>query len=197
MSLDTSIFALGSGAAAFTATEAALSVPSDDLLAMAKQILDAVMSGQGWLGAALALILMTAVARKYGKGFLPFLATDAGGMVLAAVGSFGGALATAFAAGSAVSGALLLTAAGVAVAAMGGYRVMAKKLLPALDALAQRAAAKWPKLSVPIVMLSKGLHWLLDREPASIKKAEAAGAQAVEKSPGKGLEALGPEDVIK
>jgi hypothetical protein len=188
MALDTSILALGTGAATFTAAETALSVPSDDLLAMAKQILDAVMAGQGWLGAALVLIALTGVARKFGKAYLPFLATDVGGMVLAAVGSFGGALATAFAAGASVSGTLMLTAFGVAVAAMGGYVGLAKGLLPFLE----KAAVKWSLLKGPVALL----RWFLDR-PSTVKKAEAAGAQAVEASPGKGLEALGPEDVVK
>jgi hypothetical protein len=192
MSIATTLYAGGAGVAAFTATDVVVSAPADDLLAAGRAVLDAVRNGQGWLGAALALILATGLARKYGKSYIPFLATDAGGMVLTAVTSFAGACATALAAGSSISGALLLTAAGVAVAAMGGYRVLAKGLLPLLDAAAQR----WPNIATKA--LSAGAHWLLDRTPESVKKAEAAGAAAVAAKPAGGLDAVvGGEHVIK
>lgn len=178
MSLESVTTAAVVGPLSFAFTSGVVSNP-DDLSEAAKAVLDAVMSGQGWLAAALALVFVVAFARKFGKNLPapigPFLQSDIGGDVLVAAGSFGGALATAFAAGSSLTGGLLLTALGVAAAAMGGYRVLAKRALPLLD----RLAARFPFLA-PVRAMA---HWLLDREPAArpapAKPEEQPGVQAI------------------
>lgn len=113
-----------------------------DVFGLVKQLFDAVMGGNFALVAALALVLIVFVLRKFVGPKVPFLASDAGGVVLAFLSAFGGALATAFGAHAAFSLALLFKAAQVAFLAMGGYAALKKLLGPALDALLQKLGLK-------------------------------------------------------
>lgn len=113
-----------------------------DILAIAKQIFDAVSSGNWVLVAALALVLLVFVLRKFVSSKVPFLASDEGGVLLTFAGSFGGALATALAAGESASWALAFTAAKVAFLAMGGYAALKKLLLPLADRLLKKLGLK-------------------------------------------------------
>ncbi len=113
-----------------------------DVIAVAKQIFDAVVSGQWALVAALALVAVVFVLRKFVSTKVPFFASDAGGVVLAFFGSLGGGLATAFAAGEAFSLQLLLKVAQVAFLAMGGYAALKKLVAPLVDALLKKLGLK-------------------------------------------------------
>lgn len=94
--------------------------------------LKAVSSGNWALLAAVLVISLVVLARKYGAQRFPFLGTDGGGVLLAFFMSAAGVLATAFAGGSAFSWALMLGALKVAWTAMGGYVALKKLLLPLL-----------------------------------------------------------------
>ncbi len=170
---------LGFTATAYAADAAA--VPNgESLLDLAKPIYEAVMSGQWWLAAAAALILSVALLRRWAPW--PWL-KDGPGVALLTVGaSFAGALATALAAGQAMTGGLAWMAAGVAFAAIGGYSALKVALLPALEWL----SGKLPAWARPVVDL---LRWILSR-PTAIAKAEKKGADAVKASPGPGADSI-------
>lgn len=172
----------------FVATAFAAGVVTPDagsLLDLAKPILAAVMSGQWWLGAATALVFAVAVARRYLVERIPFLASDAGGAVLTLVGSFGGAVATALAAGGAVSLGLMWTALGVAAMAAGGYSLVKKLLVDPLRASRwyNERAPSWFRVVLDVLM------WAFTK-PDAVKQAEEAGKQAVEKKPAAGAEGV-------
>ena len=78
--------------------------------------------------AALALVLLVALVRRYLGSRVPWLHTDAGSTVLVLLGSFGGALATALSGGADLTWKIAESAIGVAVIAAGGYG-MIKQLL--------------------------------------------------------------------
>ena len=113
-----------------------------DVLSLAKSLYDAVMHGQWALLAALVLVALVFALRKFVAPKVPFLASDAGGVLLAFFGSLGGALSTAFAAGEAFSWALLFKAAQVAFLAMGGYAALKKLFAPLLDSLLKKLGLK-------------------------------------------------------
>lgn len=102
-----------------------------DFLSLAKQIFDAIMSGQWALVAALALILVVFVLRKFVAPKVPFLASDAGGAILVLATSIFGAFGNALAAGQPLSFALAVKALQIGFAAAGGWAVLKKALLPA------------------------------------------------------------------
>ncbi len=149
---------------------------------LARPILDAVMRGQWAFAAAAALVLLVTAARRYGSKRFPFLASDLGGVVLTLLGSFGGALATAFAAGSAPSWALAFMAVKVATAAAGGYAMLKKSLVPALTWLRPKMPA-WMHPMVDMVL------WVFSR-PTAVEKATQAGEAAVKKTPAAGVEGI-------
>lgn len=150
--------------------------PDESLIALAKPVIDALLSGNPGLAAALALVLAAAVARRYGSKRFPFLATDAGGALLVLVGSFGGAAATALTGGAAVSLGLAWKALLVAFAASGGYATVKRLLVtPLLRPLYEKAPA-WLKPVLALVL------WVFD-QPDPVSKAEAAGNAAVAAKP--------------
>ncbi len=168
----------------FAATAFASGATTTDegsLLDMARPIFDAVMHGQWWLGASLALVFACAATRKYlpdswgGK----FVRGDLGGMLTAFAMSFGGAAATALAAGASMSGALAFMAVKVALAAVGGYKALHEigKWFAA-TAWFQTKAPNWLKMIVTFVLSMIG--------SSAIAKAEAAGKAAVEAKPAPG-----------
>lgn len=111
-----------------------------DPLSLFQDLYQAVMSGQGALAAALALVAAVFVLRKFVAPMVPFFGTDAGGALLVLLTSETGALLTAVAAAGGkfehVTGALLLKALQVGFAAAGGWAVLKKLVAPA-------AAAAW------------------------------------------------------
>jgi hypothetical protein len=113
-----------------------------DLFSLAKQLFEAVMSGNWALVVAAALVAVVFALRKLP---VPFFQSDAGGVVLAFVGALSGGMANAFAAGANFTWALFLKTAQVAFVAMGGY-VGLKKLL-------------WP-------LATRALEWLKSKMPA-------------------------------
>lgn len=174
------LFSFAGSTAAFAAGGAA--APDDgSLVELAKPVLDAVMSGQGWMGAAMALVMAVALARRYAPGKLGELVrSDAGGVVTSFLMSFGGAAATALAAtGGAPSAAILKTAAGVAMAASGGYVALKKLAVPFL----RKLQGKVPAWASPILGM---LIWICER-PDAIGKAKAAGDAAVKAKPAPGV----------
>lgn len=162
--------------AAFTGTAFASSAAQSadpSLVDMLGPVLDAFRAGNWLVGSALAVVLLTAVASKYGKHAWSPLGTGAGKAGLVFVGSFAAALA----AGGAWSLGLGWTALKVATAAAGGYS-LAKELLGAL-------APKLPAWAQPIVALVRALF---DRPAADAEaKADAAGDAAVAKKPSTGV----------
>lgn len=176
----------GFAAAAFASTSvltaaAPATTPDPGLLDLARPVYEAVMSGQWYLAAALALVLAVALVRRYAGPKVPFLHSDAGGALLALVGSYGGAVATALAAGGAVmSPHLAWVALTVAIAAAGGYSLIKKLLVaPFLVPWAAKAPA-WLKPLLAVVL------WIFDR-PDPAAQATAAGNAAVAAHPSAGV----------
>jgi hypothetical protein len=174
----------------FTGTALAADLATDPSVTdLIKPIFEAVKSGNSFLAAAMTLVLLVALARRYGISRFPFLGSDAGGAAMTLVGSFGGALSTALLAGSAPSLGLLSTALGIAVAASGGYSMAKRLLVPLLEKLATKCPA-WMHPMFDLVL------WVFGRSSA-IAKAEKAGADALKADPAKGLSAVAgdPKDV--
>ncbi len=183
--------AAGTAGLAFVGTAAAateLEPPGGSLLDLAKPIFEAVMSGQWALGAALALVLLVAVARRYLAPKWSFLGTELGVALMVVVGSFGGALATAFAAGAGASGGVLWAALGIAVSAAGGWK-LAKIALNQFEPWVLRQIEKLPAAGQTIAraIWSMLTWWLHKPGDAEIAKAEAAGAAAVTAQPSNGI----------
>lgn len=153
---------------------AAEDVSLESVLELARPVFDAVMAGQYPLAAALALVLLVAVARKWLAPRVPFFGSDAGGALLALAGSFGGAVATALLAGATLSWSVAWTALGVAFTAAGGYSLV-KRLGGAL--LARIPLPNWLK-----TLLDSAL-WIFS---SPVERAEAAGAAAVAEKPAGG-----------
>lgn len=187
----------------FTATAFAAGTvdPAGDgsaLAEMARPIYDAVMHGQYWLAASLALVFVVALLGKYadkipawlgGKTIAKLAGSDPGRAVLVLLGSFGGAVATGLTAAgsSAMTWALAWTALKVAVGAAGVYS-LAKKLLAPLVA----KAPPWVQAVFRLVT------WAFERSLKDpVKEAEAAGQAAVEAEPPTGAAGIvgKPRDV--
>jgi hypothetical protein len=187
----------GFAAAAFASTSVAVAAapaatPDPGLLDLARPVYEAVLHGQWYLAAALALVLVVALVRRYAGPRVPFLHSDAGGALLALVGSYGGAVATALAAGGAVFSAhLAWVALTVAIAAAGGYSLIKKLIItPFLVPWAAKAPA-WLKPLLAIVI------WIFER-PDPVSQATAAGDAAVAAHPSTGVGGiLGKADEIK
>lgn len=175
--------------------------PSGDgsgLLDLAKPVIDAVLRGEPWLAASLALVFMVALVGKYGPKFPGRLGrwmgkldgSDAGRAALVLIGSFGGALGAALTGGAAMSLALAWTAMKVAIGASGVYS-LAKKLLTPL-------VGKAPAWMQPLLRL---ILWAFDRKgqdaAEAATKADAAGAAAVKANPSTGAAGVvgAPRDV--
>lgn len=164
--------------AAFTATAfaATAAAPSDGTwLDALRPVFDAVVGGNYFAAAALALVAVTALVSKYGKGRFPWLASGPAKAALVLIGSFGGALGTAAMGGAAFSLALLWTAVKVAIAAAGGYSLL-KELLGAI-------APHLPSWMQPIV---RAVRALFDRPDPAVQVA-AAGEAAVVAKPSTGI----------
>lgn len=170
----------------FTATAwAAGTVSPDDgsLLDLIKPVYEAIMHGNLWLAAALAVVLLTAATRRYlpdawgGK----YARGDVGGMLTAFLLSFAGAVATTMAApGAVMSGMVMLAALKIGGFAVGGF-VALHKLATAF------VASSWFQTKAP-AWLRTVLGTLLALIGSSaIAKAEAAGNKAVDNTPAGGI----------
>lgn len=162
---------------ATAAATGAVSPETSHVLDLARSVFDAVMGGNYWYAAALALVLAVAAGSKYGGKYWKFLASGSGKAALVIVGSFGGAMVTALAATTAPSAAMAWVALKVALGAAGGYSLVKSLVLPLL----QKAAARWPWLK----FLAKPLEWITGRDPA--EEARAAGDAAVADNPPTGI----------
>ncbi len=157
---------------AFTGTAYA----SEPLLDAAKPVFNAVMDGHWAYAAALALVFLVALARRYGTKLSAWFASGEAGAAMALFGSFGGALATALAGGAKVTGALAWTAFTVALAAAGGFSLV-RAFLPRI----RKVIAKLPTWAQRPLEL---LLWVFDKPALA---AEAAGNAAVAAKPAKGI----------
>lgn len=168
-----------------TALAASPLTPDDgSLLELAKPVLDAVKNGQGWLAAALAVMFLTALARRKlpdrfgGK----FARGDFGGMVTAFVFAFAGAVATAATAEgfAGMTGALAFAGFKVAITAIGGF-VALHKMATAFTATTwwKEKAPSWLRFAVELVLKLIG--------SSAADKAKAAGDAAVKAKPATGM----------
>lgn len=182
-----SLGVLGLLSMAGTASAASAASPDDgNLLDLAKPVFEAVMHGQGWLGAALALMLIVAAVRRYLPKWFPsrfgWLTSGAGTTASTFLFSFGGALSTAFAAGAGPSFALFRMASLVAMTAAGGYEALKYFVAPLLRKLRDKLPA-WMRPGLDLVL------WMFER-PDPVAKAEAAGDAAVKANPPAGVIAI-------
>lgn len=97
---------------------------------LAKALFEAISQGRWDLVAALVVVLIVLVVRRFGPSKIPFLRTDAGGVILVLATALSGAVASALAAGQVFSLALLYTAFKIAAAAAGGYSMIKKLVWP-------------------------------------------------------------------
>lgn len=143
-------------------------------------LLKAVMAGQYAYAAVLALIALITLVRKYGSAKVPFLATDAGGLLLSLALSFLGTLGLGLASGVPLTLALLKKALLVWGASSFSYSTLRRLLLP----IVEKFAPAW------LQSLLRYALWVLDK-PAS------AGDAAVTAKPALGtVSYLGtPKDV--
>lgn len=173
-------------AIAASTTVAVVDAPGDgSIFDLAKPVFDAVRSGNGWLAAALALVLLVAGARRYGAKRFPWLTSKSGGAAANVLLSFGGMLATAFAAGSAPTWALALTSLKVSIVAAGGFTLIKELAVPALRWIESKAPAFARPYIGPLFNVLCNLFE--GRGTAAIAKAEAAGKAAVTAKPAPGL----------
>jgi hypothetical protein len=179
MALVVALLSLTGVSVAFAATGVAEDASLLDLL---QPVLAAVKGGQGFLAAALVLVLCVSLARRYAGSRFPWIMSDVGGALLTLLGAFGGAAATALMAGTAPSIGLAVTAFGVAFAASGGYSMVKRLGVPLLRKLQDKAPA-WMRPVFGLV-----LWWF--GKPDAVATAEAAGDAAVEATPGPGIEGV-------
>ncbi len=176
----------GPALAAAGAVVAADAPPDASLIDLAKPILDAIRGGQGWLGAALALIFAVTAARRYGAKRFPQLNSKLGGAVLNVLLSFGGAAATALAAGTAPSLALALTALKVSLAAGLSFEFVKEFVAPLMRALVAKLPAWMQKPAGAALDL---ILWAFEKR-TPVAAAEKAGDDAVAKKPPQGAAAV-------
>lgn len=159
---------------AFTGTAFASQAVSDEgsLLDLLAPVVNAVMSGNPGLAAALALVLASGVAARYAGRYVPWANTSAARALMVLVGAFGGAVATALTGGAAWSLSLAWTALGVAMSAAGAY-----SLIKAL--VVEPAVKRWPWLAPFAKVFEK---------PDPVAGAVAAGDAAVKANPAPGAE---------
>ena len=176
---------LSFGATSFAA-DAATPDDGSSLLDLMKPAYEAFSGGHYAMGAALAVVLIVAVIKKYAgtaSKFGKFVHSDAGGSLLALVTATAAAMGTALAApGATITCSLLKTAGLVGVGAAGGY-AMLKNLI--VEPLLKPLAAKAPAWSQPIFAL---VFWIFDHGSTAVTDAEKAGADAVKANPAPGVE---------
>ncbi len=174
---------------AFTATAFASTVvvpPDQSLLDMAKPVYEQVMAGHYIPAAALALILLVALLKRYAPGKAgAFMHSDVGGVLTTFATSLGGAVALATVGGAAWHWSMLWVSAGVAVAAAGGYTMIKKLVVEPLmrSTWYQTKAPSWLKAVMGLAL------WMFDK-PDSVAVAVKAGDAAVVAAPAGGADAV-------
>lgn len=166
---------------AFTSTALAAEAASTadpSVTEATKAVFDAVMHGQWWAAAALAVVVLGAVARKYmPAAWKEGTKGDIIGTTMAFVMAFAGAIATVLAApGAAMTAGVALTALKIGVTAIGGYNLIHKLASWGV------ASGKLPMWAMPIVKLLTSLVG-----SNAIAKAEKLGDKAVAAAPPKGM----------
>lgn len=183
------IFLLSFRAVSFAADPA---MPSDDgsLLEQARPIFEAITAGHYLAGAAFALALAVALAKRWAPGKAgAFLHTDVGGTLATLAMSFFGAAATSLAAYKGFDGfsfTMLIASGKVAAMAAGGYALIKKLIVEPFRASSWYAKSPaWLKAALQLVM------WMFDKRGAAetkIAEAEQAGADAVKANPSGGTD---------
>lgn len=165
--------------------------PDGSLLAFAGPILDSIKNGQGWIAAALALILASAAARRYLAPKFAFFGTAIGALLIVFTGSYGAAVLTGLAAAGTTSLTMSLAYAAlkVAIVAAGGFAVLRPLLV---DVIEPFVIARFPWIS-PLFDL---VTWAFDK-PSPVLTATAAGAAAVIAKPATGTATIGTPTEIK
>jgi hypothetical protein len=181
---------LAFGAVAFAADQV---TPSDgSLLDLLKPVYEAFAGGHYAYAAALLVILLAALAKRYlgdlwkNSSGMGFLHTDLGGTLLALVASMATAMSAALAApGAHITLAMLWSSLLIGVGAAGGFAVLKNLVFePVLKPLEAWLEKKWPFLTPVIGVIS----WIFDK-PNPVTQAEAAGSAAVAANPAPGVTA--------
>lgn len=172
-----------------TAFAAGATVPEDgSIIDLARPVWDAIMAGHYVAGAALALCLTLALAKRYAPGKAgAFLNSDAGGALSLLGMAFFGAIATGTIAGEGWGGlswGLALASAKVAAVAAGGFAIVKKLIVePIRNSDWYLNTPAWLKSLLQVVF------WIFDKQTATdevIAEAEKAGEDAVKANPGTG-----------
>lgn len=145
---------VGAFLATFASTAwAADTVAPDDgsIIDLLKPVLDAFQHGSYIYAGALALIVMVAITRRYAEPRYPWLGSDAGGAVLALVGSFGASLAATLGGQLDCTWEMVWHSLEIACAASGIYTVVKSTIIrPYLVHLIDKGPA-W--LHIPMTLL--------------------------------------------
>lgn len=165
---------------AFTGTALAQSAVASVDLSTLQTIFDAVMHGQWWVAAAAGVIMVCALVRKYMPAAWSVGTTgDIIGTAMAFIIAFAGSIAAwAAAPGAVLSGTVVLTAAKIGVAAIGGYTIIHK--------VASWLVA-WGKLPAWAQSILSLVTSLAGSNAVTVAKAQAAGDAAVAANPPTGL----------
>jgi len=163
------------------------------MLDMLSPVYEAFAGGHYAYCAALGIILLVALIKRYGGDMWPALHGDLGGSLLTLAAAAATAMATALAVpGAHITLALLKSSLLVGVGAAGGYSMLKRLAMPALLAL----QAKLPLWAQPICRL---VLWIFDKPTAVDAQVAAAtaGAAAVAAAPPQGAAATAgkPTDV--
>ena len=166
-------------------------LPSDtSVVDLLEPVYRAFAGGTYAYAASLLVIAMVALAKRYLTGTWPWLASDAGGALLALLAAGSGAMATALAVkGAVITLALVKSSVIVGVTAAGGYAVLKALVVDPFLRPLEAMAPTWLKPAFAILL------WVFDKGPAAAQaeaqaKATAAAAAAVAASPAEGTAAV-------
>lgn len=175
---------------------AAVDPDNSSILDLLRPVYEAFAGGQKAYAAALLVIAMVALLKRYAGSISGKLQTwmhgDLGGSATALVMSSAAAMATGLATpGASVSLSLLKSALMVGVGAAGGFAIL-KNLV--VDPILKPLAAKAPAWAQPIFSI---VFYFFDK-PDPVATAKKAGDDAVAKDPGQGAASVvGKPDEIK
>ncbi len=144
-------------------------------------VIDAFKGGDYPFAAALTLVLLVAIAKRYGGTRFPWLASGKGNALLILIGSFAGAMATALAGEGTLTSGAAWTAFSIAIAAAGGYSLIKTLIVEPLQESAwyKTKAPAWAKSIIGVAV------WVFNK-PSPVANAEAEGQKAVDEKPATG-----------
>lgn len=177
---------LGFTGMAFAA--AAVAPEDSSLLDLARPVYDQITAGNYLAAAALAVVLVVALVRRYtspdGK-VGRVVHSDLGGVATTFAIAFSGAIATAAIAGTSWSLDMVKAAGAVGAIAIGGYTVI-KKLI------AWFTSTSWYKTKAPtwLKVAMGAVTWIVDKKSPAIADAEKAGDAAVAAKPAGGADSI-------